>query len=280
MRACVLSTILVTLLSLGCNGGDRQLMAPSPRVVTFSPALTKIVFDLGLGNHVVGVTSFCSLPEGETRQVVGNAMAVRAEPILDVEPDLVLVQMEVKHFEPLLRLRPNVRIEHFEIETLEDVASAIARIGSLLGDDQLGKRQSRAFREHLQRIRARVESLPKRRVLFVSGYTEPLAAGKGTFLDEMIAVAGGRNVLGERLTGWHRPSLESIVESTPEVLLCLCDPDQKEEVVAYWSELDIPGNAETSIYPLTDPTWTMPAAHLAEYTSRLVHLIHPEISAE
>lgn len=278
MRAGALLLAFVSLLALGCDRGRPQPTVPSPRVVTFSPALTKIVSDLGLGDHVVGVTSFCRLPQGEKRQVVGNALSVRTEPILAVEPELVLVQMDVKHFEPLLRLRPNLRIEHFEIETLEDIASAIERIGTLLGNEQLGIKRSHAFLEHLQRTRAQTEGLPKRSVLFVSGYTEPLAAGKGTFLDEMIAFAGGRNALVERFDGWQRPSLENIVESSPDVILCLCEPGQEEDATAYWSQLDIPGKTGISVLTLTDPDWTLPAAHLAKDTERLAQLIHPELT--
>jgi iron complex transport system substrate-binding protein len=276
MRAFTLLAAVLALFTLSCRTGEPDRRVPSPRVVTLSPALTKMVFDLGLGDHVVGVTSFCRLPEGETRQVVGNALAVRTEPILAVEPDLLLVQMELKHFEPLQRLRPNLRIEHFEIETLDDVAAAIQRVGKLLRREQLGISQSRAFREHLERTRAKTDSLSKRRVLFVSGYTEPLAAGKGTFLDEMIFLAGGENALGRRFDGWQRPSLEVMVTAAPEIVFCLCDSGQEVEAGAYWAELGMPG-AKTSVVTLTDHDWTLPAAHLAEYTERLAQMIHPQL---
>jgi iron complex transport system substrate-binding protein len=268
------------LLTVGCDRGRPLPTVPSPRVVTFSPALTKIVFDLGLGNHVVGVTSFCRLPSNETRQVVGNALAVRTEPILAVEPELLLVQMELKHFEPLMRLRPNLRMEHFEIETLADVAAAIERIGTLLGREELCGRSSRAFRDRLITTQAEIANLPKRSVLFVSGYTEPLAAGKGTFLDEMISCAGGENVLAERFDGWQRPSLEGIIESSPDVIFSLCEPGQEQEAKVYWSELVIPGSPGRAVFTLSDPNWTLPAAHLAEYTARLAQLIHPELISE
>ena len=82
-------TILFSALLIICVAGcarKGQSNAPSPRLVTLSPALTTIVFEMGLGDHVVGVTGFCQLPEGEQRPIVGNALNIRTEPSMQLSP--------------------------------------------------------------------------------------------------------------------------------------------------------------------------------------------------
>ena len=77
--------ILIAAVALGlcgCPDRDRQRSAASPRIISFSPALTGIVFEMGLGDHVVGVTKYCELPPGQSRPVAGDAQNVNPEKIL------------------------------------------------------------------------------------------------------------------------------------------------------------------------------------------------------
>ena len=74
-----LPTILtILLLSLaGCDRADHRDDTPRPRIVTLSPALTAIVFDMGLGDHVVGVSEYAAPPDGQSRPIVGDSQNVR-----------------------------------------------------------------------------------------------------------------------------------------------------------------------------------------------------------
>ncbi len=272
-------TLMLTVLVIpgGCARRGPEAETPHPRLVTFSPALTRIVFDAGLGEHVVGVTTFCRVPRGQSRPVVGDNLNVRVEPILAVRPDVLLVQMEVRHFEPLHRVRPDIRIEHFSIETLTDIASAMERIGKLVGKPRLGLQQGRLFRQRLGALRRRTEKLPRRRVMFVMGYRNPSGPGKGTFMDEMINLAGGVNVLAERFDSWKRPGLEAVIKLAPELIICQCKPGRETEAVAYWKALKYPNNSVKRVVTVTDDDWTVPAGHLAEYAERLAGFIHPEL---
>ena len=72
--------------------------AEGPRIVSFSPALTRILFDMNLGHHVVGVTRFCRLPDGIERPRIGDAETISAETILAVRPDIILTQSLPERF--------------------------------------------------------------------------------------------------------------------------------------------------------------------------------------
>ncbi|MCY2926735.1 MAG: hypothetical protein NT031_15110, partial [Planctomycetota bacterium] len=90
--------------------------APSPRIVTFSPALTRIVFDMGLGDHVVGVVNYSQLPSGISRPQLGDAFSINSELILQTAPDLILHQTSNDKFQGVHDLAPAVGLEPFRIE--------------------------------------------------------------------------------------------------------------------------------------------------------------------
>jgi len=254
----------------GCRDRTSNENASSPRVVTFSPAITDMIFEMGLGDHIVGVSSYCRLPDGEERPDVGNVLNIRSEPILTVDPDLILTQIEPETLDAVRQIAPDIAIEHFEIETLEDIAVAMERIGRLLDDPEKGILHSDNFRASIQELEAQRLELDEQRVLFVTGYEQPLAAGRETFIDEMMTLAGGRNVLSDRFKGWKAVGLETILETSPDVIVCLCTDGRKDEAERYWTEL----GASRRVILLDDPDWTIPAGHLPDYTCQLRDLLH------
>lgn len=268
-----------SLLIASCDArrSGAATSAASPRLVLFGPALTAMAFDLGLGEHVVGVDRESRPPPGEDRPVVGSAFSVRVEPILAAKPDILAVSMSPALFEPVRLADPRIRIEHFEFRSLEDVARAMERLGRLVGKEDLGARGARAFRERLARVRRETEGLPRPGVLFAIGYEDPLAVGREDFVDELIAIAGGRNVLAARHAGWRRLSLETAFEAAPEVILCQAAPADRETARAYWEAAGKVGGRvpPPRVEVLEDPRWTVPAGHLAGLAEGLARLLHP-----
>jgi len=285
MRAVSIWAIGLALAAvgpLGCRKGLYRPDAPRPRIVTYSPAITGIVCAMGLGGHVVGLTGYCEPPAGLNPPVVGDRARISAEAILAVRPDLLLVQQNIDDFGAVKALAPDVRIEHFTIETLGDVAEAIRRIGRLIGRAELGERHSRAFEARLQSVSRRVSLLPRPSVLFVIGYERPLTGGTGTFVDEMITLAGGANVAAEQgYAGWKNLNRENILAMAPEVLICQTKPGREQAARDYWLGLnDLPAAKEGRIYTVTDDRWSIPSVWSADLAARLSMLIHPPKEAQ
>ena len=271
--------LLVAALLGGCRKGVPHPDAPHPRVVTFSPAITEIVFDMGLGDHIVGVTKYCRLPDGVKRTVVGDHLNVRAEPIVAVEPDVVLTQTALKHFQTVQRLDPDIRIEPLEIESLNDIAEAMERIGTILGRGDKGREAKAGFLEKLQAVSRQVEGLPRPRVLFVNGYRNPMTGGKGTFIHELIEVAGGVNVAAEKFEGWKPVSLESVLQLAPVVIICQCDEGKEVQARRYWQDLmSASAGSSARVHAVTDRYWTIPTGRMARgIVGELTRIIHPEL---
>ena len=259
------------LLLAGCRKEMPLPQAKRPRIVSFSPALTQIVFDMGLGEHVVGVTRYCQLPAGQSRPVVGDAYNVSGEAILALRPEVVLIQQDPKAFEGLRRRDPSIRIEHFEIETLTDIASAMERIGQIAGRTELGSDRKEQFLAELESVRARA---PLPRVLFTDGHEPPLVAGKGTFIHQMVELAGGVNAAAN-YKGWVNLNKEAIQAAAPDVLICRTDAGQEEAVKARWMGLpNLPAARTGRVYMVTDRDWTIPSARMAKLARRLSEMMY------
>ena len=276
-------SILIGWISIaftGCSNRSepQEKEANHPRIVSFAPSLTQILFDMGLGKNIVGVTRWCVLPKGVSKPIVGDRFHVNTEAILNVKPDIILIQQNPQDFGALKKIKPNVKIYHFTINTLEDIASAIERIGKIVGNVELGRRRRKEFEDKLESVRRSVAGLKKVRVVFLDGFERPMVHGKGTFIGEMIELAGGINASAEKYNGWAMVSNEAIIALRPDVLICLVNPSQVVQARKHWSTLtDIPAVRNGKVFILTDRRWSIPSTLSAKFTEQLARMIHPNI---
>ncbi len=275
--------LFLPLASLACPATEReqpQAAASTPRLASFSPALTDMLFEMDLGEQVVGVTRYCSLPAGEQRPALGDAIALSAEAVLAVQPDVLLIQSDPQRFAPLKQLDPQLKVEHFSIETLADISAAMRRVAAIAGRPDAGERAGGRFEEGLQELRARAADLPKTRALFVTGFEKPGTAGSGTFVHELIELLGGVNA-AEQYQGWANLNLEYVLAAQPEVLICWTDPAQAEQARSRWQSLeDLPAARAGRVHVVTDPSWTLPTSALLQRAAELAIMLHPQLAED
>jgi len=273
--------IFIALTGCGGQASPTAKRSNHPRIVSYAPSLTQILFDMGLGKNVVGVTRWCILPKGVSKPIVGDRLQVSTEAILNVKPDIVLIQQNPEDFGALKKVKPDVKIYHFAINTLEDIASAIERIGRIVGKDELGRRCRREFENKLKRVKRAVAGLKKVRVVFLDGYERPMVHGKGTFIGEMIELAGGINAAAEKYDGWAMVSDETVIALRPDVLICLVNPSQSVRARRHWSALaDMPAVRNDRVIILTDRRWSIPSTLSADFARQLAGMIHSGLSSD
>ncbi len=272
---------LVILLLTGCGRGLPRSDAPEPRTVSFSPAVTDILFEMGFGDHVVGVTTYCQPPKNVSIPIVGNDLNITIEPILAVEPDMLITQTNPARFDTLRSLKPDVRIEHIKIETLGDIANAMVRVATLMGEPSKGEAAGNEFLSGLDKVRQRVSGRTKPRVIFVMGHHDPSTAGRGTFLNELIEVAGGVNASAEKYKGWKKIGIESLLKLAPDVIVCESEASVADDARQYWTELTAACPKKVRIHVVTDRRWTIPAGRMASvFAPALADFLHPQTARE
>ena len=202
--------------------------APPARIVSTAPSLTETLFALGLGSRVVGVTEFCRYPpEAAAKPKIGTFTEPNFERILAQKPDLVLVvRNPVQLAEKLGRL--GLRTVEVPQDTVAEILASIREIGRLAGAEARARELAAQIESELERVRRRAASLPRRKVLFLVGRSPGtlqgmVGAGGGTFIDELIRIAGGENVLASAPIVYPRLTIEQIAAADPDVILDMGD---------------------------------------------------------
>jgi len=211
------------------TGTELTLDAAPERVVTLNPSAAQTMWEIGAREKVVGVSQYATYLEGAgSRTNVSGANGPSVETVIGLQPDLVLVPNTTHGFAPgrIRQLRDaGVPAYVFPLATsVEDVIEKTRRTGRLVGACEGADATAREMERELATVREAVAGEERPRVLYVFfGFT----AGAGTFVDELITTAGGRNVAaGANVSGYRRISDETVVEQDPEwIVLNTDDPD-------------------------------------------------------
>jgi iron complex transport system substrate-binding protein len=195
------------------------LDAPAQRIVSLAPSNTEILFALGMGKRVVGVTEYCNFPPAAGQITkVASYNSVNLELIAAARPDLVLA-IRGNDAEGLEGIRKmGIPVFALEIQTVDQVFAALERVGRLTGTEKHAKSMADSLRLQVKRIVARQDSAPL--TVLWGHLSDPIyTAGKETFIDDVLLLAGAEN-LGRRAPGaWPQVSLETLVGWQPHVIV-------------------------------------------------------------
>lgn len=200
--------------------GQAILLKKVPqRLVSLAPSNTEILFALGVGDRLVGVSEFCDYPpEAAKLPQVAGFNTVNLEAIAAAQPELVVAIRgnDAEGLEGLRRL--GIPVFALEIQTVEQVFTAIERLARLTGVAQRGKSLADSLRQAVKAVTV-PDDRPRPRVLW-SHLGEPVyTAGKDTYIDDALYLAGADN-LGRRAAGaWPQIGLETLVQWAPEVIV-------------------------------------------------------------
>ncbi len=280
MRSVLAIILAAGVCCVGCGDDERAAGAPHPRIISFSPSVTDIVYDLGLGDHLVGVTSWCILPEGESRPVVGTEQKAGIERIVSLDPDLIFIHQDAAPFERVRELLPDVRIISTQTDELDGILRSIRTVADAAGAPDRGEALAGEVHARLDAVRERVAGLPRPRVLFVMGYDHPGTVGADTYIDDLITLAGGQNVAAEHYTYYPTINADMILRMAPEVLICQVNEDDVDAVRRYWNGLgDVPAVANGRVYVTTYDRMLIPGSRVYEVAELFARCIHPEAAA-
>lgn len=205
-------------------GRSLTLEKPAGRIVSLAPSNTEILFAIGAGDAVVGVTMVDDYPpEVKSRTSVGgmSAQSMNLETIVALKPDLVLATAGVQGpaIEPLERL--GLAVVALDAQRPDDVAANIRTVGRIVGRESEADGVATAFEARLAAVRARVAARQglRPKVLYLL-YDDPMmTVGPGTFLGRLIEEAGGVNLFADVSQSYPTPSDEEVVVRAPEVVL-------------------------------------------------------------
>ncbi len=203
-------------------GRSVALAAPARRIVSLAPATTELAFALGLGGRLVGRTTWCDWPPA-ARAVpdVGNGIGPNVEGVAARRPDLVLLYASEANRPALGRFAAlGIPVLVLKLDRAADVRRAALLVSRAAGDSAAGDSLVARFDAALARATRPAGSRPVKVYVDVEA-NPPITVGRGSYLSEIIAAAGGRNVFEDIPAGSGPVSLEAVVERDPDVVVVL-----------------------------------------------------------
>jgi iron complex transport system substrate-binding protein len=202
------------------DAGRTVVISKSPqRIVSLAASNTEILYALGLGSRIVAVDQYSDYPpEAKQKPRIGGFANPDIEQIAAGTPDLIFATgIHAKSVVPNLETH-GLPVLVVEPKTLEDVLGRILLIGQVTGEEAKARALAQQLRTRMDEVTARVKGAARPRVFFEIS-TELYTAGPGSFIDDMIAHAGGQNIAADAAKPWPQLSQESVVLKDPEVIL-------------------------------------------------------------
>jgi iron complex transport system substrate-binding protein len=211
--------------------------------------MTEILFALGLGDRIVGVTSFCDYPPGaRTKPKVWGMSNPSLEAVVSLKPDIVVMTTDgnPKEFEERLRSL-HIRTYVSTARRISDLAKGIRALGAALDVRDRADRLSADYEARLERIEALKPVGRREKILFIVWPDPLIVAGPGTVIDDAIKIAGAENVAARSISEYPKYSIEAILQDRPDMIVI--GPDMRENSHANIRKLSRGLLARLSILP-------------------------------
>ncbi len=261
----------------------REVTLPSvpQRIVSIGPANTEILFAIGAGEWVVGVDRFSDYPPAAKQlEQVGGLISPAFDKVVALNPDLVIVGISIDRdsIDKLASLGLNVAL--IAPSNLNDIYKAIQLIGQMTHRQSQSEKVVADMQARVKAVRAVVAKIPKEQRLrvFYELWHDPLrSAGPGSFIHDLMEMAGGINIAGDTKTPWPHFSLETLVARDPQAIFITRKESLQELKDGHrklWSGL---AAVRTSrIYLLNGDEISRPGPRSVRALEAIVRALYPE----
>ena len=249
--------------------------ATRSRIVSLSPATTEILFALGAGPRVVGRTTWDLWPV-EARQVpdLGNGIRPSIETVIGARPDLVVLYASNENRDAARAFRAaNIAVITLRINQIAEFERATTLLGDAVGEPQRARTVVDSVRATLERVRAATAGRQRPTVFMLSWETPLMTIGSGSFLSELVEIAGGRNVFADQASPSPQVTFEEVLRRDPRFILGGPVTASKLGTNERWRLL--PAVREGRVLIMDTLLVGRPGVRLGEAAVSLARLIHP-----
>lgn len=276
-QASIVLALLLSCLLLGCGSKREPAKGGPPRIVSLTPSTTEVVAALGAAGELVGVDEFSKYPpEVQKLPKIGSFLQPNIELIVKLEPTLVIVDDIHSPVAGALHDQGLATVE-CAMHALPNVKDALRTVGAKLGRT---KQADAAIEEIDRELDAAAANRPAKRprVLVIidresGGLGNLVAAGPGSWVDELLAVVGGDNVLTPSGTRYPKISMEEVLTTNPEVILDLSFDDNVARKASVWKQVDVPAVRAGRVRMLDDAFLRGPSPRVKQALATLAAAI-------
>ncbi len=262
------------------RGEESSPAGPPRRLVSLIPSATETILALGAGDRLVARTDFDIDPRLAHLPSVGEGLTPSLEQLTLLAPDLVVAWPDNPSRSVIGRLAEmGVAVYTPEIQTLADMRRVTRELGELLDLREDADSLIAAIDSALEATRRAVVARRQLSVFYVVWYDPPTTAGPGTYIHELIGIAGGRNIFADAPGRWPQVSMEEVVRRQPEFILLSQTEERPIDVARLssavgWRELE--AVREGRVVRIDANLYNRPGPRVTEAATRLARLLHPD----
>jgi len=261
-------------------GREVSVAGEPMRIVSLAPSNTEILFALGLGDRVFGVTETCNYPEEALSiEKVGGYSGVDIEKVVAINPDLILA--EDMHKADVIPTLEGLGFTVIALvpHNLQEVMDSITLVGSLTGTETAAAQIVDDMSQRIKAITDITDGLAeeeKVKVLYVIWYEPIISVGTNTGIHELIEKSGGTNIAEFAGEGWPTLALEEIVSINPQVIIV--NDDVSLQAILSESRLSqVDAVANGRVYGINADLTNRPTSRIVDGLELMAEMIQPEL---
>lgn len=259
--------------------GNEVVIGKQPKkIVSLAPSNTEILFALGAGEMVVGVTAYCDYPEKAIDiPKVGDVNGVNLEAVLEMDPDVVF-NFSGWHKDVVDKLKElNVTVIEIRSESIDETISSIILMGKVIDKENEAEKIAKDIKERKAAVEEKVKGIKDKVTVFYEVWFDPLmTVGKNTFINELIELAGGINIASD-IEGYKDFSLETLVEKNPRVYLTTEFNIMMSDITQRPGYTSIDAVVNNRIYALDDNKTSRSGPRIIDGLEELAKALYPEL---
>jgi len=265
-------------------GREVRIEKAPQRIVSHVPAITEILFALGLAERVAGVSDYCNYPpQAELKPKVGGFFNPSVEMIVALNPDLVLTNGDVKY---LVTQLDELGITFIILypEDIDGILENIELVGRVTATETRAREVIEDMQARISQVTTKVKGAPRVRVFYTFATTDlnnPWTAGPGSFVDSLITLAGGENIGAKAPAAWVQFNIEEVVSSDPEIIIVdashgtAVTPIEELKQHPVWRQ--ITAIKQNRVYPIDGDLVNRPGPRIVQALEEIASFLHPEL---
>lgn len=262
----------------GLAGGDFE--RPPQRIISLIPSVTETIIALGAADRLVARSDFDTDPALAHLPAVGQGLTPSLEQLTMLQPELVIAWPDNASRSVISRLTDlGVNVYTPQIQTLADIERTISELGDMLGLEIAAASLNATIDAELELIRRAVAGRERPTVFYVVWYAPPTTAGTGTYVNELIEIAGAYNIFEDAPGLWPTVSIEEVLNRQPAIVLLSQTAEIRVDLEQLraapgWRELQ--AVREGRVLQIDANLYNRPGPRVIEAAQQLANLIHPD----
>ena len=255
-------------------GRTVRVPAQPQRIVSLAPSITEVLFALGAGERVAGVTSYCDYPpEARQKPTVGDTLRPSAEKIVALKADLAIISTASQVEASVQKLQElSIPVYVSNPRSIDGVLESIDKMGELIDARDRAHQLTDELRRRIAIVEARVAGAVRPPVFVILG-TEPLiTAGAASFINDLIARAGGISISAPDKSDYPQYSIETVVARQPEIIFLQAGGNELPSRLR-----QTPAARSNRVFHIDDDLLLRPGPRIVDGLEKIAAKIHPEL---